>query len=68
MAMAKEYATGKFGDKLRAWRKGRKFLQKEAAAWFDVPLETYRGWEWNRAQPHKGPSMADIVERMAATD
>ena len=51
-----------FKDELRTWR--GTLLQKEAADRLDVPLDTYRAWENGKGEPHKTPSMNEILERM----
>jgi transcriptional regulator with XRE-family HTH domain len=53
-----------FGDRLRAWRKSKKWLQKQAADALKVSLDTYRAWEYNNGSPHESPSMAEIQQRM----
>jgi transcriptional regulator with XRE-family HTH domain len=55
-----------FGNKLRAWRKRRGWLQKQAADALSVSLDTYRAWEYNNGAPHKAPSRAEIEQRMEA--
>jgi transcriptional regulator with XRE-family HTH domain len=60
-------ARGNFGDELRAWRKKREWLQKQAADALEVPLETYRAWEYNKSAPNKSPSMAEILTRMESS-
>lgn len=59
--MAKEI---RFGDKLREWRKKHGWYTKEAAAFLNVPLDTYRQWECNMSQPHESPSRREIEQRM----
>lgn len=61
--MAKEKT---FADEVRQWRNGRKLLQKEAAAFLGIPLDTYRSWEHSQGEPHESPSKGEIRAKMGA--
>lgn len=50
-------------DRLKAWRGKR--LQKEAAADLDVPLATYRKWEYGKRTPDK-LAMVELNRRLEA--
>ncbi len=52
-----------FAAELRTWRGKR--LQKEAADILGVPLDTYRGWEYESSKPSEAPSMCEIRQRMS---
>jgi DNA-binding transcriptional regulator YiaG len=61
--MAKEKT---FADEVREWRERRGFLQKNAADYLGIPLDTYRAWEGAKTVPHTAPSMGEIRKRMEA--
>ena len=50
-------------DQLREWRGKRR--QKEAAADLDIPLPTYRKYEYGHRNPNK-LAMAELKRRMEA--
>lgn len=52
-----------FKDLLKQWRGSR--LQKEAADLLDIPLGTYRKWEYGKRTPTK-ITLAQVEQRMAA--
>lgn len=53
-----------FAEEVRAWRKKRNWLQKEAAAHMGVSLDTYRGWENKHVIPHDCLSIREIRTKM----
>lgn len=53
-----------FNVKLREWRFARGLLQKQAADFLKVPLDTFRQWEYGNNTPHQSPSMDEILKRM----
>jgi transcriptional regulator with XRE-family HTH domain len=57
----------KFGDELRAWRKKKKMVQREAAELLGIQLDTYRAYEINRITPRRTrtPSMQEVLQKMA---
>jgi transcriptional regulator with XRE-family HTH domain len=55
-----------FAEEVRAWRKSRNFLQKQAAEFLGIPLDTYRTWEHDRGEPHDSPSKGEIRSRMGS--
>lgn len=45
-----------FADQVKAWREALGWTQEKAAEYLDVPVATYRNWEWGRRAPsHIGP-------------
>ena len=54
-----------FKKTLRAWRKSRGFVQKEAAEFLCVSKRTYEGWEYGKTSP-KPLAMAELIRRMEA--
>ena len=54
-----------FKKELRAWRKSRGFVQKEAADFLKVNKRTYEGWEYGRTCPLP-LAMAELKRRMEA--
>lgn len=50
-----------FKDRLKEWR--GKLRHKEAAAILNVPLGTYRAWEYGKRTPNR-LSLAEVERRM----
>ena len=59
------YMIKSFKKTLRAWRKSRGFVQKEAAEFLCVSKRTYEGWEYGKTSP-KPLAMAELIRRMEA--
>jgi len=55
--------TALLKDQLREWRGKRR--QKEAAADLDIPLPTYRKYEYGKRTPNK-LALAELTRRMEA--
>ena len=53
-----------FCNILRQWRKRGKMLQKEAAAILQVPLDTYRAWEYGNREPTEAVPKSEVLRRM----
>ena len=52
-----------FKKKIRAWRKSRGLVQKQAADVLDVSVRTYQGWEYGKTSPNK-LALAELLRRM----
>jgi hypothetical protein len=51
-----------FGDRLKKWRGAR--LQKQAAGDLDIPLPSYRKYEYGKRTPNK-LALAELERRMS---
>ena len=52
-----------FKKTIRAWRKSKGMVQKQAADFLDVSVRTYHGWEYGKTSPGK-LAMAELLRRM----
>lgn len=54
--------TTPFKDRLKAWRIGKGYTQKAAAAEIGVATKTYQGWEYGYYMPSKRKCI-DCIEQ-----